>query len=102
MTALGLPVYAVEQRVVGPNGCAHVVAVDQTVRIGNTAIAPDDQIVVDETGCVRIAAALADDVLNAARRYAAAEGRVAQALSEGEPLATAYRHKRSILDELRR
>ena len=33
---------------------------------------------------------------------AAAQDLVSQALCEGEPLASAYRYKRSILDELRR
>ncbi len=40
-------------------------------------------------------------VLAAAGRYAAAEDLVATALSEGEPLTRAYRHKKSIVDELR-
>ena len=51
---------------------------------------------------VPMVAALADDVLGAARRYADAEDLVARALDEGAPLATAYRHKRSIIHELRR
>jgi hypothetical protein len=43
-----------------------------------------------------------DDVLDAARRYAAAEDLVVAAISSGEPLARAYHHKKSIVDELRR
>ena len=48
------------------------------------------------------AAAMVDDVLDAARRYADAEDLVVQAMRWGETLATAYLHKKSIVDELRR
>jgi len=107
MTALGMPVYAVDQCVVGPNGHAHVVAVGQPVTITNgngadTTIDVDDHIVVDATGCVRITSALLADVLDAATRYAAAEDLVVAAIGEGQPLASAYHHKKSIVDELRR
>lgn len=102
LTQLGLPVYAVDERVVGPNGRAHVTAVDQSVVVGGTTIEHDDQLVVDATGCVRIAAAMVDEVLDAARRYATAEDLVVQAIGGGQPLATAYLHKKTIVDELRR
>jgi 4-hydroxy-4-methyl-2-oxoglutarate aldolase len=102
MAALGMPVYAMDQCVVGPNGHAHVVAVGQAVTIHGTTIDVDDHIVVDATGCVRVAAALLDDVLDAATRYAAAEDLVVAAMGDGQPLASAYRHKKSIVDELRR
>ena len=106
MADLGLPIYANGERVVGPSGLAHITAIDSPVTIasaGNTTlVAPDDLIVVDATGCVRVSAADAEEVLKAANVYAAAEDLVVKALNEGEPLARAYRHKKTITDELRR
>jgi regulator of RNase E activity RraA len=99
---LGLPVYARGEHVVGPSGFAHITSIDTSVVVNSTAVAPDDLIVVDATGCVRVHAANADDVLCAAQQYAAAEDLVVKALDEGEPLARAYRHKKAITDELRR
>lgn len=102
MTALGLPVYANGEQVVGPNGRAHLIQIDATVMVHGVAVTADDMIVVDRTGCVRVPSARADAVLEASRRYVAAEELVAKALAGGEPLARAYRHKKSIVDELRR
>lgn len=102
MQRIGLPVYAAEQRVVGPNGRAHVVAVHEPVEIAGTVVEAGDTIVVDASGCVRVAAAEADDVLEAALTYATAESKVVSALEGGAALASAYLHKRSIVTELRR
>jgi 4-hydroxy-4-methyl-2-oxoglutarate aldolase len=102
LTQFGLPVYASDQRVVGPNGRAHIIAVDDAVTIACTTIAADDHVVADATGCVRIPASDFDDVMQAAQRYSAAEDLVVQAMREGQTLATAYLHKKSIVDELRR
>lgn len=102
MEQIGLPVYATAGCVVGPNGTAHAVAVDDDVVIGGVVIAAGDTLVADETGCVRIPQAHVDEVLGAARAYAAAEAQVVQALRAGEPLTTAYLHKKTTVDELRR
>jgi regulator of RNase E activity RraA len=102
MERLGLPVYATDQRVVGPNGRAHVVAVDQPVDIEGTVVAPGDTVVLDSTGCVHVAASIAADVLSAAARYAAGEQQVVTAIEEGTALTSAYLHKRSIVEQLRR
>ncbi len=102
MAAIGLPVYASAQCVVGPNGTAHVVEVGAPVSIDGVVIDPLDSVVADDTGCVRIPHAELDDVLEASARYAAAEDRVVQALAAGEPLTSAYLHKKTIVDELRR
>jgi 4-hydroxy-4-methyl-2-oxoglutarate aldolase len=102
MERIGLPVYAADQCVVGPNGTAHAVAVDDDVVVGGVLIAAGDTIVADETGCVRIPQAEVDEVLGAARAYAAGEARVVQALQAGEPLTRAYVHKKTAVDELRR
>jgi 4-hydroxy-4-methyl-2-oxoglutarate aldolase len=99
---IGLPVYATDERVVGPNGRAHITAVDHPVAIGDTTVDADDLLVVDAAGCVRLAAAVAREVLDAACRYADAEDRVVEAMREGSTLATAYLHKKTIVDELRR
>jgi 4-hydroxy-4-methyl-2-oxoglutarate aldolase len=100
MTAIGLPVLAVGERVVGPNGSAHLLSVGETVAVDGVTVDDGDVIVIDPSGCVRIPAARADDVLGAATRYATAEVLVADALAAGEPLAAAYRHKRAMLAEL--
>lgn len=102
MSELGLPVYACCESIVGPAGLAQITAVEAPVIVESTRVQPDDVIVVDGTGCVRLRAATADAVLAAAQRYAAAEDLVVQALNEGEPLARAYRHKKTVTDELRR
>ena len=93
MAELGLPVYARDERVVGPNGLAHITSFGQTIAIDTaigvtTTISDADHVVIDATGCVRIAAAVGlDAVLDAARRYAAAEDLVASMMAEGESLA---------------
>lgn len=92
--ALGLPAYTNGEQVVGHNGRAHL--------RGGVAVTANDMIVVDRTGCVRVPSARADAVLEASRRYIAAEELVAKALVGGEPLARAYCHKKPIVDELRR
>lgn len=107
MAELGLPVYARDQRVVGPNGLAHVTSFGQPVAIDtatgtSVSISDADHLVIDPTGCVRIAASVGlDAVLDAARRYAAAEALVASVMAEGESLRTAYRHKKAVVDELK-
>jgi regulator of RNase E activity RraA len=100
MEAVGLPVYGSGRCVVGPSGLAHVVAIGEPVEIAGVTIGTDDHIAADASGCVRLTPADLDDVLDAAARYATAEDRVVDALRRGEPLATAYRHKKSAVDEL--
>jgi 4-hydroxy-4-methyl-2-oxoglutarate aldolase len=102
VVAAGVPVYARDERVVGPAGRAHVEAVDVAVTIDGTEIAPDDGIVVDATGCVRVVGAQWQSVMEGAARYAAAEDEVLRALESGEPLSSAYRLKKVAVDELRR
>ncbi|MCE9623272.1 MAG: hypothetical protein K8R99_13095 [Actinomycetia bacterium] len=102
VNTLGMPIYACGEHVVGPNGLAQIVAVEAPVTVNKVEIGADDLIVVDATGCVRVRAANADAVLQAAQRYAAAEDLVVKALNEGEPLARAYRHKKAITEELGR
>jgi len=43
-----------------------------------------------------------DDVLSAAVAYAAAEARVVEALRNGEPLTSAYRYKKDVVENIRR
>ena len=101
-STLALPIYACGEHIVGPSGLAHIVAVEASVTVNTVSVAPDDLVVVDDTGCVRVRAANVDAVLQAAQRYAAAEDLVVRALSEGESLVQAYRHKKAITEELRR
>jgi regulator of RNase E activity RraA len=100
MDAEGLPVYAVDERVVGPAGRVSVVASNASVRVGGVQIDPGDLIVVDATGVVRVPAAVGDDVLADARVYVAGEQQVLEGLAAGVPLVEAYRHKRAALDQL--
>lgn len=100
MQRLGLPVYAALERAVGPNGTAHVASIDEPVQIDGTTVTPGDIVVVDPTGCVRIAGDAAA-VLDGAARYAAGEQRVVAAIAVGSALTSAYLYKKSIVDELR-
>ena len=102
LTAIGLPVYASGLRVDGPAGQVQIRAVGGAVRIADVEVGPDDHIVSDASGCVRVRGDQLDDVLAAADRYATGEALVMAALAEGEPLRTAYRHKKTVVDELRR
>ena len=101
MAAVGLPVYARDVRVVGPNGRAHAVQVDGVVTIDGVRITAQDAVAVDPSGCIRIEAAREWELLDAARRYAVGEERVLQALAGGAPLREAYLHKRVVVDELK-
>ena len=98
----GLPVYASEERVVGPQGRADVVATGGPVTIGDVVVAPGDLVVVDAGGALRIPAAEEEPILAAARAYASAEEEVLAALARGEALLPgAYHHKASATAALR-
>ncbi len=101
MAAIGLPVYARDVQVVGPNGRAHAVQVDGVVTVDDVRITAQDAVAVDASGCIRIEAAREWELLDAARRYAAGEERVLQALADGTLLGEAYLHKRVVVDELK-
>lgn len=101
LAQLGLPLFASDQRVVGPNGTAHVVGLGGVVTVDRTSICGDDHVVVDASGCIRITGN-PTEVLDAARRYAAAEEHVLDALRDGTDLPTAYLIKRATVAELRR
>lgn len=102
MGALGLPVYASRHAVVGPNATVHAVAVDVAVTIGDVVIEPGDSVVVDDAGCIRLSASTAADLLEAGLKYAAGEHALFEALRAGEPLNSAYLHKKRAVDALRR
>jgi 4-hydroxy-4-methyl-2-oxoglutarate aldolase len=102
MTVIGLPVYGRGEVVAGPQAVAHVHDLNIDVMIESTTVAADDVIVIDDSGCIRITGDHLDTVLDGARRYRDAESLVAQALRDGEPLSSAYRHKKRVVDELRR
>lgn len=96
------PLYARGTNVVGPNGLAHVIAVDDAALIGEVGIDSGDTVVADATGCVRIASGDRDRVLEAAGFYASAEDRVLEAVRSGTPLAEAYLIKKTAVDQLRK
>ena len=97
----GIPVWGVADATVGAVGAAHVVAVGVPVTIGGVTVEPDDVVVVDAGGVVRLPAAVADEVLADGRRYHDAERRVLDDLGAGIPLKESYRHKRDTVADLR-
>lgn len=99
---LAVPVYASGEQVAGPNGWAQIRGVGIDVRVDGVDVAATDHIVADSSGVVRVRNGRLDEVLDAARRYEAGEALVAEALAAGEPLSSAYRHKKTVVDELRR
>lgn len=102
MAALGLPVYASRTAVVGPNAMVHAVEVDVPVVIGDVEIHPGDTIVADSSGCIRLSSDRADDLLAAGAVYAEGERALLEELAGGEPLTSAYLHKKRAVDALRR
>ena len=96
------PLYARGTNVVGPNGRAHVIAVDEAALIGEVGIDSGDTVVADATGCVRITSGDRERVLEAAGFYADAEDRVLDAVRSGTPLAEAYLIKKTAVDQLRK
>jgi regulator of RNase E activity RraA len=97
---IGLPLYARSNGVVGPAGRAHVVAVDEAVSVQGVDLIVGDVVVLDSSGCVRIPQTMQHDVLDAARRYAAAEEKVLREVESGVPLTRAYLAKKAIVTEL--
>ncbi len=102
MKSAGVPVYARGTAVVGPNGMVHAVEVDVPVVIGEVEIRPGDTIVVDASGCMRLAGDHAEELMSAAAVYTAGEGALLAALGDGEPLTSAYLHKKRAVEALRR
>lgn len=102
LVGLGLPVYALGETIAGPSGLAHVSAVGVDVVVDDVRIGADDHVLADATGCVRLRANDFDAVIEAACRYTDGERQVVEALAGGEPLTSAYRYKKSVVDELRR
>lgn len=102
MAAEGLAVFARRQVVVGPNGRAHAIAIDVPVMVGDVSVRRGDAVVIDASGAARIEAEHADGVIDDAKRYAAAEEQLLEALAAGQPMSTAYRIKRHAVQELQR
>ncbi len=102
MQNLELPIYASGTAVVGPLGRAHVVSVGETVNIFGQEVSSGDQIVLDDSGCVRLASRDAQEILEAAARSEKGEEQVLQALAAGERLNSAYRYKADVVSRLKR
>jgi regulator of RNase E activity RraA len=98
--AIGLPLYARGLALVGPAGRAHVTGIDDAVSVHGVDVIAGDLVVLDSSGCVRIPQSMEDEVLDAARRYSAAEEEVVRMLASGAPLTRAYLAKRAIVTEL--
>ena len=102
MQNLDLPIYASGTAVVGPLGRAHVVSVGETVSIFGQEVSSGDQIVLDDSGCVRLGSSDAQEILEAAALYEKGEEQVLQALAAGERLNSAYRYKADVVSRLKR
>ena len=102
LASIGLPLYASGLRVNGPNGVAQLTHIGGDVCVAGVSVNDGDFIVADEGGCVRVPQRHFEAIVDAANRYAEGETAVLAALAGGERLATAYRHKKSVVDELRR
>jgi regulator of RNase E activity RraA len=102
MQILELPIYASGTAVVGPLGRAHVVSVGETVNILGQEVSSGDQIVLDDSGCVRLSAKDAREILEAAALYEKGEEQVLEALAAGERLNSAYRYKADVVSRLKR
>ena len=100
--AIGLPLYARGLSVVGQAGRAHVASIDDAASIQGVDVIADDLIVLDASGCVRIPQPMEEEVLDAARRYDAAEEEVLRMLAAGMPLTKAYLAKKSVVAQLDR
>jgi 4-hydroxy-4-methyl-2-oxoglutarate aldolase len=101
LAAVGLPVWGLGEATAGPGGWAHVEAVGEPVRVCGVRVASGDPVLVDDGGVVALAADRADALLSDARAYADGEDAVLAALRSGEPLTSAYRHKREAVARLR-
>jgi 4-hydroxy-4-methyl-2-oxoglutarate aldolase len=93
LTGEGLPVWAV--------GVAQVVAVDESVTIGDTAVELGDTIVVDPCGVVALPAGDAAGLLEAARDLTAGEEALLTELEGSTALTRAYAHKQGAVSRLR-
>ncbi len=87
---------------VGPGRAIRVASMGEPVQIGGVRVACRDLVVSDAGGLVALSADHAASVLAEARRYAAGEAAVVDALERGEPAADAYDHKRRVVDSLLR
>ena len=98
---LALPIYASGTAVVGPQGRAHVSAVNADVVINGVTVSPGDTIVLDDSGCVCLRSTISSDVLSAAALYQRAEEEVLGALAAGERITSAYKYKSSAVARLK-
>lgn len=100
LAAEGVSVWGHHRATVGAGRQCHVVAVNVDVAIAGVAVAAGDTVFADGDGVVVTPANRADWLLDAARAYEAAEGRVLEALQAGEGLPSAYSHKREAVSRL--
>jgi regulator of RNase E activity RraA len=101
LTGEGLPVWGQIERTVGAVGMAQVVAVDETVTIGEATIEPGDTVVVDDLGAVALPEKHADDLLAGANDLTAGEEALLTELASNTKLARAYEHKRRAVQRIR-
>ncbi|HRE01421.1 MAG TPA: hypothetical protein PLV68_08980, partial [Ilumatobacteraceae bacterium] len=108
--ALGFALYARDERVVGPYGTAHVVAIDEPVTIMNSHgtnvhgnginVRCGDIVVADDTGLVCLDPIEGETIVADAVRYAMGEAAVVAALNNGELLSSAYRNKQQVVQAI--
>ncbi len=82
LQSLGLPIWTRWIRVRGATK-THVGAINKTVTVGGTTIAPGDLVLLDADGAVAIAAALASAILEASRARVRSETTLREQLQAG-------------------
>lgn len=88
---LGYPVFARGHFMATGKDRVQVDGINVPVHLGAIAVKPGDILVGDDSGVVVVPSEQAAPVLAAAQEISAAEERIEQAISRGEPLATARR-----------
>ncbi len=83
---LNFPAFSASRRPIDYRGRMRIAAVQQPVKIGGVTIAPNDLVCVDDDGVAVAPAAVAADVLAAARARASAESTVLAELLAGSTL----------------
>ncbi|MDZ7733250.1 MAG: hypothetical protein U5R31_09130 [Acidimicrobiia bacterium] len=96
--ATGLPVAGSHQVLAGPGGRLHAVEVGGRITLGEATVSDGDRILIDADGAVTLGGPRDHDaVLEHAAAYAAAEEAVLAALTAGDVLDAAYRHKAEVV-----
>ncbi|MCS7314260.1 MAG: RraA family protein [Bryobacterales bacterium] len=76
--------------VICAHGYAHFVSIHEPVRVGGLIVHPGDWLHADGNGAINIPAEIADELVDVAAEYAAAEAVVLEYLRQGKPDPAGY------------